>query len=167
MAVRAYCMPSYRSASKRDDIKTADSNSADLVAQVQKLSSKAQLQLVIQSIIHRGQSGAANYSQELAGKLPAPLLMWTWHGKRYLGAAHGVGKSTPVSFTYFCSVPPMSLIPDVLDPARTKKSKPSKSNAAQSNEVNYYLVRAVHLAQLAASHETLTANGEMGIPDYP
>ncbi|KAF7368960.1 Lanthionine synthetase c family protein [Mycena venus] len=288
-----YALLRLRSASKRDDIKTADSKSADLVAQVQKLSSKAQLQLVVQSIIHRGQSGAANYSQELAGKLPAPPLMWTWHGKRYLGAAHGVGKSTVSKFNtislynihclltagiihilllcpadvihpymesilltvewligcqdphgnwptaapihsspgrsndliQWChgatgillllctvlrsatqtsaapllgkviasvqagaglvyrhgllskgvglchgvggSVFALLAVSDVLDPARTKKSKASKSNAVQPNEVNYYLVRAVHLAQLAASHEALTANGEMGIPDHP
>ncbi|KAJ7856663.1 hypothetical protein B0H14DRAFT_2352633, partial [Mycena olivaceomarginata] len=42
----------------------------------------------------------------------------------------------------------------------------SDSNATQPSEDNY-LVRAVHLAQLAASHETLTARGEMGVPDHP
>jgi hypothetical protein len=30
-----------------------------------------------------------------------------------------------------------------------------------------YLLRAVHLAHLATSHETLTANGEMSTPDRP
>jgi hypothetical protein len=93
-----YALLRLRSVSRRSDINTTDSNSADSVMKIKALSSKAQLQLLVQSIIHRGQSGAATYAVELAGKLPAPPLMWAWHGKRYLGAAHGVGKSTVFNF---------------------------------------------------------------------
>jgi len=277
-----YALLRLRSVSKRDDIKTADSHSADLVTTIRALSSKAQLELLVQSIIHRGQIGAATYAEEVAGKLPVPRLMWTWHGERYLGAAHGVAgilhilllcpadvihpymesilltvewligcqdmhgnwpttvptrdsTSAPARYStgsgggndlvQWChgatgillllctvlrcatqtsnapllgkviasvqagaalvyrhgilskgvglchgvagSVFALLAVSDVLDPARSKKSKPSKWNATQPNDDNYYLVRAVHLAQMAASHETLTASGEMSVPDHP
>jgi hypothetical protein len=75
-----------------------------------------------------------------------------------VGLCHGVGGS----------VFALLAVSDVLDPARTKKTKTSKSNETQlSTEENYYLVRAVHLAQLAANHEALTARGEMSVPDHP
>ncbi|KAF8218307.1 hypothetical protein K438DRAFT_1914254 [Mycena galopus ATCC 62051] len=268
-----YALLRLRNASKRDDIKPADSDSVELVTEIRKLSSKAQLQLLVQSIIQRGQSGAASYAEELAGKLPSPPLMWTWHGRRYLGAAHGVagilhilllcpadiilpymesilltvdwligcqdmhgnwptaaptgfptGDSDLVQWCHgatgtlllLCTVlrcaTPTSAAPllgkviasvqasaalvyrhgllskgvglchgvggsvfallavsDVLDPARNQQTKPSKSKSngntnSQVNEDNYYLVRAVHLAQLAASPET---RGQMGVPDHP
>ncbi|KAJ7832201.1 hypothetical protein B0H13DRAFT_242264 [Mycena leptocephala] len=268
-----YALLRLRSVSRRSDINTTDSNSADSVMKIKALSSKAQLQLLVQSIIHRGQSGAATYAVELAGKLPAPPLMWAWHGKRYLGAAHGVAgilhilllcpadvirpymesilltvewligcqdvhgnwpTAAPIDdstsngehLVQWChgasgillllctvlrcatttsaapllgkviasvqagaglvyrhgllskgvglchgvggSVFALLAVSDVLDPARTKKTKTSKSNETQlSTEENYYLVRAVHLAQLAANHEALTARGEMSVPDHP
>ncbi|KAJ7856661.1 hypothetical protein B0H14DRAFT_2752355 [Mycena olivaceomarginata] len=267
-----YALIRLRGVSKCEDIKTADSTSADLMTEVRALSSKPQLQLLVQSIIRRGQYGAAVYAEELAGRLAAPPLMWTWYGKRYLGAAHGVAgilhilllcpedvihpymesilltiewligcqdvhgnwpTAAPTGYptgrdndlVQWChgatgillmlctvlrcatsasaapllekviasvqagaalvyrdgllskgvglchgvagSVFALLAVSDVLDPAHKKKSKPSKSSATQPSEDNYYLVRAVHLARLAASHETLTARGEMGVPDHP
>ncbi|KAJ6551600.1 hypothetical protein B0H19DRAFT_1158231 [Mycena capillaripes] len=270
-----YALLRLRGASRRSDIKTTDSNSADLVTKIRALSSKAQLQLLVQSIICRGEAGAAAYAAELAGKRPAPPLMWTWHGKRYLGAAHGVagilhilllcsaevirpymesilltvewligcqdtqgnwpsaaptgnspGQEYAKELVQWChgasgillllstvlrcattasagpllgkviasaqagaslvyrhgllskgvglchgvggSVFALLALSDVLDPVRTKDSKTSKSNATQlANDEIYYLARAVHLAQLAANHETLTARGEMVVPDHP
>ncbi|KAF7349946.1 Lanthionine synthetase c family protein [Mycena venus] len=97
------------------------------------------------------------------GKVIAPVQTGAGLIYRHRLLSKGVGLCHGVGGSIFA----LLAVSDVLDLARTKKSKPSKSNAAQSNEVNYYLVRAVHLAQLAASHETLTANGEMGILDYP
>ncbi|KAJ6460916.1 hypothetical protein C8R45DRAFT_1028606 [Mycena sanguinolenta] len=265
-----YALLRLRNAAK-DDITTTDSNSAELLTEIRKLSSKAQLQLLVQSIIHRGQTGAATYAAELGGTLPTPPLMWTWHGKRYLGAAHGVagilhilllcpedvihpymesilltvdwligcqdtqgnwpttaptdsvtGSNDLVQWCHgatgilllLCTVlrcaTPTSAAPllakvigsvqagaglvyrhgllskgvglchgvggsvfallavsDVLDPAPKKETKSTTSNAIQPNENNYYFVRAVHLAQLAASHEAMTARGEMSVPDHP
>ncbi|KAJ6475769.1 hypothetical protein C8R47DRAFT_1142393 [Mycena vitilis] len=264
-----YAILRLRSASRRRDINPADSTSAELITTVRALSSKAQLELLVQSINHRGQSGAAAYAAELDGKLPAPPLMWTWHGTRYLGAAHGVAgilhvlllcpaqitrpymesilltvdwligcqdpqgnwpSAAPIGgFTGHekelvqwchgasgillalctvlrCATPTSSgprlekvivsvqagaslayrhgllskglglchgvagsvfallAVSDVLD-VRTQKSKTSKANASHGER--YYLARAVHLAQLAADHEAMTARGEMGTPDHP
>ncbi|KAJ7176502.1 hypothetical protein C8R46DRAFT_1076541 [Mycena filopes] len=86
-----YALLRLRSASKQSDIKPSDLNSVELVTTVREISSKARLQLLVESIIQRGKSGAASHAAQLAGvDLPSPSLMWTWHGKRYLGAAHGV-----------------------------------------------------------------------------
>uniref|UniRef100_A0A0W0FUW4 Putative lanthionine synthetase C-like protein n=1 Tax=Moniliophthora roreri TaxID=221103 RepID=A0A0W0FUW4_MONRR len=56
--------------------------------------SVARLSALCQSIIHRGRVGASLYSSELMRKgdsnVKLPPLMWSWHSKRYLGAAHGV-----------------------------------------------------------------------------
>lgn len=56
------------------------------------LFSDAVLGEIIQSIIQRGRYGAQAYSSD-SGDNNKPPLMWSWHGKRYLGGAHGVGKS--------------------------------------------------------------------------
>ncbi|KAL0566997.1 hypothetical protein V5O48_015000 [Marasmius crinis-equi] len=58
--------------------------------------SERSLSIVIESIIQRGRLGAAVYASEVAPSrnhkpnASTPFLMWSWHGKRYLGAAHGV-----------------------------------------------------------------------------
>ncbi|KAJ7139031.1 hypothetical protein C8R44DRAFT_693432 [Mycena epipterygia] len=269
-----YALLRLRSASRRKTV-SGDSGLADLVNTTAALSSEENIKLLVQSIVLRGESGAAVYAAELAGKGSSPPLMWTWHGKRYLGAAHGVagilhilllcpadiirpymvhilrtvewligcqdpagnwpttaptgtdtdygsGKelvqwchgasgillllctvlrcATPISsapllgkviasvqagaaLVYrhgllskgvgLChgvagSVFALLAVSDVLDRVRTKKIKGSKSNSTQlKDEDNYYLVRAVHLAQLATEHEGLTARGEMGVPDHP
>ena len=51
------------------------------------------LQQIVESIIIRGKHGSRIYSQEFRNHKtpPLPPLMWIWHGKRYLGGAHGVG----------------------------------------------------------------------------
>jgi hypothetical protein len=55
------------------------------------LLSDATMEIVVRSIIQRGRNGAKTYRFELGGN-QAPPLMWTWHSKRYLGGAHGVGQ---------------------------------------------------------------------------
>ncbi|KAG7095075.1 hypothetical protein E1B28_005864 [Marasmius oreades] len=61
---------------------------------LEKLVSDSSLSIVIQSIIQRGRVGAELYASETSSvRGPSgcvPPLMWSWHGKRYLGAAHGV-----------------------------------------------------------------------------
>ncbi|KAJ7489544.1 hypothetical protein FB451DRAFT_1225202 [Mycena latifolia] len=272
-----YSLLRLRSAARRAPANVGGSSSADLVATIAALSSEDSIQLLVQSIIERGALGAAAYAAELAENNPAPPLMWTWHGKRYLGAAHGVagilhvlllcpaniihpymdsilrtvewligcqdadgnwpsaaprgdnaGHDNGKELVQWChgasgilmllctvlrcatpnspapllgkviasvqagavlvyrhgllskgvglchgvagSVFALLAVSDVLDRRRTdtKKMKGSQSNAAPvSDESNYYLVRAVHLAQLAAAHESLTARGEMSVPDHP
>lgn len=54
---------------------------------------------LVDAIIRRGKNGSAAYTAEISMALPAPALMWSWHGKRYLGGAHGVGKLSKLYFT--------------------------------------------------------------------
>jgi hypothetical protein len=63
--------------------------------------SDASLKLVIESIIMRGQLGAQSYSAETADG-NGPALMWSWHGKRYLGSAHGVGEPSSCQNWFPC-----------------------------------------------------------------
>jgi hypothetical protein len=46
---------------------------------------------IVNDIMRRGKIGAEDYGERLRGE-NAPPLMWSWHGKRYLGGAHGVGQ---------------------------------------------------------------------------
>ncbi|KAJ6567571.1 hypothetical protein DFH09DRAFT_1155795 [Mycena vulgaris] len=275
-----YALLRLRSASRRA-VHLGGSSSDELVAKIAVLSSEDNIQLLVQSIIYRGELGAAVYAAELAGKLPAPPLMWTWHGKRYMGAAHGVAGilhilllcpaniirpymetilrtvewlvgcqgangnwpsvapsgndtgyhtdpgydtdqkelvqwchgasgillllctvlrcATPTSpapllgkviasvqagaaLVYrhgllskgvgIChgvagSVFALLAVSDVLDRATDKKKLKGPNATALGEEDKYYLVRAVHLAQLATGYESLTARGEMGVPDHP
>ncbi|KAJ3781677.1 hypothetical protein GGU10DRAFT_99905 [Lentinula aff. detonsa] len=45
---------------------------------------------VVRSIITRGRFGASHYASNVSRRSAVPSLMWSWHHKRYLGAAHGV-----------------------------------------------------------------------------
>ncbi|KAJ7148640.1 hypothetical protein C8R43DRAFT_1088311 [Mycena crocata] len=67
----------------------------------------------------------------------------------------GVGLCHGVAGSVFA----LLAVSDVLDRARNRTDT--------NNEDNYYLQRAVHLAQLATGHDALTARGEMRVPDHP
>jgi hypothetical protein len=58
---------------------------------VQALVADDALRGVVDEIMRRGKIGAEDYGERLRG-VNAPPLMWSWHGKRYLGGAHGVGQ---------------------------------------------------------------------------
>ncbi|KAH0579325.1 hypothetical protein H2248_003465 [Termitomyces sp. 'cryptogamus'] len=71
------------------------SSSADLeplLLALSDLTSDQVLRVVVNSIIDIGREGAAEYIARLESSTdePMPPLMWVWHGRRYLGAAHGV-----------------------------------------------------------------------------
>lgn len=57
------------------------------------LVSDTNLSCLIESIISRGKHGSQILSIDLKSHDTSslPPLMWKWHGKRYLGGAHGVG----------------------------------------------------------------------------
>ncbi|KAI0916080.1 hypothetical protein AcV7_007181 [Taiwanofungus camphoratus] len=63
-----------------------------VVRSVARLCSDANVQALVNDIIERGQAGASAYGLELESdeRRRGPPLMWRWHGKRYLGGAHGV-----------------------------------------------------------------------------
>jgi hypothetical protein len=67
-------------------------NTSEIAVAVDELVSDASIQTVFDSIIGRGLVGAETYARDVVDDGLRPALMWTWHGKRYLGGAHGVGK---------------------------------------------------------------------------
>jgi hypothetical protein len=63
-----------------------------LSAGVQQEASDDMLQSIVDEIMHRGHTGSAEYRKHYQGSGRTPALMWSWHGRRYLGGAHGVGE---------------------------------------------------------------------------
>ncbi len=65
-----------------------------LVNAVIQLCSERHIDSLVHDIISRGKTGAHRYAHKLSAQERdiTPPLMWSWHGKRYLGAAHGVGE---------------------------------------------------------------------------
>lgn len=53
---------------------------------------KTSIANIVHSIIIRGRFGASVYASNVSSRFKVPSLMWSWHHKRYLGAAHGVGE---------------------------------------------------------------------------
>jgi hypothetical protein len=69
----------------------------ELEIELETLLSDTVLTILVDSIIERGKFGALVLSSDPGALHDAdtgdlPPLMWKWHGKRYLGGAHGVGK---------------------------------------------------------------------------
>ncbi|KAJ4474009.1 hypothetical protein C8J55DRAFT_518689 [Lentinula edodes] len=54
------------------------------------LTSESSIANVVRSIIIRGRFGASHCASNVSRRSAVPALMWSWHHKRYLGAAHGV-----------------------------------------------------------------------------
>ncbi|KAF9488789.1 hypothetical protein BDN71DRAFT_1402742 [Pleurotus eryngii] len=66
-------------------LRTASSKcSSGLGGEANKVASDSSIAALVESIILRGKIGAKAYGTG------SPPLMWRWHRKRYLGAAHGV-----------------------------------------------------------------------------
>jgi hypothetical protein len=63
---------------------------ASVTAGLRPLVDDTTIRTLVSSIILRGKAGSVLYAADSPQKHP-PALMWSWHGKRYLGAAHGVG----------------------------------------------------------------------------
>lgn len=60
-----------------------------------RLTSSQTIHPLVDDIVARGKHGTKAYADELQDqeRQLVPSLMWSWHGKRYLGAAHGAGTS--------------------------------------------------------------------------
>ncbi len=81
----------------RSELST-NSHPEDPVAQIiEPLCSDENIRSLVDDIVARGRVGAQSYAETLEGEERdrAPPLMWRWHGKRYLGAAHGIGRRYP------------------------------------------------------------------------
>jgi hypothetical protein len=61
--------------------------------EISTLTSDANIQTIVNSLMLRGKVGSLRYANEVR-EGPLPAFMWSWHGKRYMGAAHGVGGSS-------------------------------------------------------------------------
>ena len=72
--------------------------SPEILSTISELVSDSNIQRLVDAIIVRGKTGSAFYCSESFPTESIPALMWSWHGKRYLGAAHGVGM--PSLFAY-------------------------------------------------------------------
>lgn len=62
----------------------------DVAEELMDLVRDDNLMLLVDDIMKRGKHGAAVFRKLLPQDAPAPSLMWSWHGKRYLGGAHGI-----------------------------------------------------------------------------
>lgn len=73
------------------------------MAALENLISDATISRLVDSIVARGKRGAHLLSLRYGGSVAVdlPPLMWSWHRKRYLGAAHGVGKDKNACFFEF------------------------------------------------------------------
>ena len=67
-------------------------NSNEVLQSVSKLTADDNLRELVDDIVTRGEVGAKAYAEEFQERQRVPSLMWRWHGKRYLGGAHGVGE---------------------------------------------------------------------------
>ncbi len=72
-------------------------------APFQQLISDGTLAKLVDSLMASGRRGGALLASEFKKRdaVQLPPLMWAWHGKRYLGAAHGVGQRDFFSFVAF------------------------------------------------------------------
>ncbi|KAJ3914365.1 lanthionine synthetase C-like protein [Lentinula edodes] len=73
----------------RSSIARANSE-APMRSTLGSLTSDSSIANVVRFIIIRGRFGASHYASNVSSRSAAPALMWSWHHKRYLGAAHGV-----------------------------------------------------------------------------
>lgn len=61
------------------------------------------LNRLVGSIMKRGRLGAEVLAKRMRPEDPRPCLMWRWHGKAYLGGAHGVCEYQ-VGFSYLTTI---------------------------------------------------------------
>ncbi|KAH8096823.1 hypothetical protein BXZ70DRAFT_1031811 [Cristinia sonorae] len=82
---------------------------AEMMTSIRELVSESKIDALVHDIIRRGRLGAENYRASLTSQeaQKAPSLTWSWHGKRYIGAAHGIVGILQIIF----SVPPKLLEP--------------------------------------------------------
>ncbi len=68
---------------------------AEFARQLNQLVAVDNLRLITDSIVVRGRRGSRWLREELGSAMKTgqtvPPLMWSWHQKRYLGGAHGIG----------------------------------------------------------------------------
>ena len=58
---------------------------------LERLTSDDNIRAIVETIIDIGREGAQEYAADITGRgFMVPPLMWVWHNRRYLGAAHGV-----------------------------------------------------------------------------
>lgn len=73
--------------------RACENASGVLISEVEALTSDEALRGLVGDIVERGEAGARAYATRRSGAEgeSMPGYMWEWHGKLYLGGAHGVG----------------------------------------------------------------------------
>jgi len=85
----------------RSNVTAEICSDAPLTGDIKALVSFDTLRKVVDDVIERGTIGAEATRPPGVAPSAWPPLMWSWHHKSYLGAAHGVGKSMPPVSLYF------------------------------------------------------------------
>jgi hypothetical protein len=76
----------------RSNVRAEIYSDAPLTGDIKSLVSFDTLRKVVDDVIERGTMGAEATRPPGVAPSAWPPLMWSWHHKLYLGAAHGVGK---------------------------------------------------------------------------
>lgn len=76
----------------RQALKNADASVPE-VNDALELTADKMLGCIANVVFQHGRHGAAEYQASIQRTGMTPPLMWRWHGKRYLGAGHGLGTS--------------------------------------------------------------------------
>lgn len=86
----------YHSTHAADHLADGNTLHGQVASAVKQLIGHLILKKLADDLIQRGRIGAEIYSDDHKKALKeseiCPSLMWCWHGQRYLGGAHGIGK---------------------------------------------------------------------------
>ena len=80
----------------RSALASETGSASDIASTISNLVSDSNIKQLVDTIILRGKRGAELHSAGVSDR-DIPALMWSWHGKRYLGGAHGIGESLDLS----------------------------------------------------------------------
>ncbi|KAK0450411.1 lanthionine synthetase C-like protein [Desarmillaria tabescens] len=128
-----------------------------------ELVSARDIELVVSSIMTRGRFGASVYRDSIPSQQQSPALMWSWHGKRYLGAAHGVAGILQTVLA--CPLDLLNpYIPDILDTVEwlmdcqdeegnwpTKAPRHGKVSGDEKNELVQWCHGAIGIVMLLST----------------
>ncbi|KAK0199885.1 hypothetical protein DFS33DRAFT_1365590 [Desarmillaria ectypa] len=145
-----------------------------------ELVSAKDIELVVSSIMTRGRFGASVYRDSIPNKQQSPALMWSWYGKRYLGAAHGVAGILQTILA--CPLDVLNpYIPDILSTVEwlmdcqdeegnwpTKAPRHGKVSGDESNELVQWCHGATGIVILLSTLVKLSSqkSQEFHVPDH-
>ena len=174
-----YALLLIRSTRRRCRADSTDSESLpfpdELQESLERLTSDDNIRTIVEAIIDIGREGAREYAADIAGRgLMIPPLMWVWHGKRYLGAAHGVAGILQMLW----NCPSHIVLPYMTDMAGTlmwlvgqqdkSGSWPTKAPSTreiEDNELVQYVLRLIETLSLMCLTSDVRTDGVMALPE--